>query len=187
MNKTKSAAVIFLVGLSFNAQSAIIDFTSMADGSVSTIGDATFSLAGVGEAGVPSVSSSFGGGLWNSSDGAIYPTNTILRVDFSSAVSNLSWIFDNEGGKSTTFTIYDSAMGVLASGFNTTGVGFKNYDYSGLSDVKRIDWNNNGNNWLFALGSIEYDSVSVPEPTSVFILGLGLAGLGFSRRKRSYN
>lgn len=185
MNMFKPAAVALLAGISFGAQAAVIDFTTMADGSVSRIGDAVFSLAGTGEAGDPSVSSAFGGGLWNSTDGASYPTNTILRVDFDSTVTDLSWIFDNEGSKETTYTLYDAALNVLATGLNSSLSGFQNYDFSSLTGVSRIEWNNLGNNWLFALGSIEYDAeaASVPEPGTLALLGIGLLGVAFSRRK----
>ena len=185
MKKLSLFAALLLTGLAFSAQATTIDFTTMPDGNVSTIGNATFSLAGVGEAGDPFVDGSFGGGLWNSSDSASYPTNTILRVDFATSVTNLSWTFDNEGGKNTSYTIFDSAMNVLASGSNLTGSGFQSYDFSTLTDVSRIDWNNNGNNWLFALGEISYDAVSVPEPASLLLLGLGLVGIGVSKRKQA--
>ena len=174
-----------LLGTAGMANAVLIDFTALPAGSVSTIGDVTFSLAGVGEAGDPYVDpTSFGGGLWNSSDGPTYPTNTILRADFAGPVTDLFWTFDNEGGKTTTYTIYDSSMSVLASGFNDTSSGFQSYDFSALTDVMRIEWNNLGNNWLFALGEIEYEgSSAVPEPSTMFLLGLGMVGLAGIRRK----
>ena len=177
------SAIALSFALSFSAHATLIDFVAMPNGSVSTIGDATFSLAGTGEAGDPSVGSSFGGGLWNSTDGPTYPTNTILRVDFAAAVTDVSWMFDNEGGKTTTFTIYDSLLNVLASGNNLTASGFQAYDFSSLTDVSRIEWNNNGNNWLFALGQIEYESASVPEPAAFGLFGLGLLGMFFSSKR----
>lgn len=185
MKKLSLFATVLLTALCVSAQATTIDFTSMPDGNVSTIGNATFSLAGVGEAGDPFVDGSFGGGLWNSSDSASYPTNTILRVDFATSVTNLSWTFDNEGSKATSFTIFDSAMNILASGSNNTALGYQSYDFSTLTGVSRIDWNNNGNNWLFSLGEISYEAVSVPEPASLLLLGLGLVGVGVSKRKKA--
>lgn len=166
------------------AEATVIDFTAMPDGSVSVIGDATFALSGTGEAGSPTVGSSYGGGLWNSTDGPSYPTNTILSVDFTSGVTGVRWTFDNEGSKATTYTIFDSLMNVLATGYNSTPFGFQSYDFSSLTDVRRIEWNNNGNNWLFALGKIEYEAgSSVPEPGALALLSLGLVGVYASSRR----
>jgi len=175
------AALVFFAPAT---QATTIDFTTFADGtSVTTIGDATFSLAGVGEAGSPVIDTAFGGGLWNSSDNASYPTNTILRVVFAAGASGVSWLFDNEGGKTTSWTMFDSASSVIATGSNSTSGGFQLNDQSSFSGVSRIDWNNNGNNWLFALGSITY-TAETSEPATIAIFGLGLLGIAFARRKR---
>ncbi|HWT54475.1 MAG TPA: PEP-CTERM sorting domain-containing protein [Rhodocyclaceae bacterium] len=175
----KPIALLFalLTSFSLSVHATVIDFTTMPNGPVSVIGDATFSLAGSGESGNPAVDGNFGGGLWNSADNASYPTNSILRVDFATTVTGLQWLFDNEGGKSTTYTVYDSLMNVLASGFNSTASGMQGYDLSGLTGVARIDWNNGGNDWLFALGRIQYTAEAVPEPSAFALLGLGLLGL----------
>lgn len=166
-----------------HAQATVIDFAAMSNGSVSVIGDATFSLAGEGEIGAPTVDSGFGGGLWNSNDGPSYATNTILRVDFGQDVTGVRWTFDNEGSKSTTFTLYDAGLNVLADGVNNTAFDFQSYDFSGLKSVRRIEWNNNGNDWLFALGRLEYTVSSVPEPSTAALFGIGLLG-AFAFRRR---
>jgi PEP-CTERM motif len=165
------------------AQATLINFTTMPAGQVSIIGDATFSLAGTGEMGNPSVFG-FGVGLLNSTDGVDYPTNTILRVEFATDVTGLKWVFNNRNIKATTYTIYDAMSNVLATGLNSYP-GNVNYDFSSLTNARRIDWNNGGNNWLFDLGQIEYVANTVPEPGTLALLGLSLGGVFFARRRSS--
>lgn len=190
-NKSQMNAMACAIGIALSllsstqAGATVIDFVSMSNGNVSVIGDATFSLAGTGEQGAPSVDSDYGGGLWNSTDGPVYATNTILRVDFDKDVTGVSWTFDNEGSKATTFTLYDASLNVLASGLNNTNGDFQNYSFLGLNNVRRIEWGNNGNDWLFALGRLEYTVSAVPEPSTAALFGIGLLAAFIGVRRRS--
>lgn len=170
----------------------ILDFTSMPNGPVSTIGDVTFSLAGVGETGNPFVQNAFGiFGLWNSSDGITYPTNTILRADFSAPVSGVSFDFSPfgfNGHPDQRWTIYDSSLAVIASGAYTSG-SVANYDLTAFSGIQRIEWSNGQNDWLQSVYQLSYTSgtlASVPEPSSIALCGFGacIAGFRAVRRRR---
>ncbi len=164
--------------------STIIDFTTMSNGSITTIGDATFSLAGVGEMGDAYVQ---GGQLWNSSDGASYPTNTILRVDFATVVSGLKFDFlpyGLNGNALQAWTIYDSSLSVIASSAYSSG-SLASYDLTAYDSISRLELHNGRNDWSQGLHRIEYDaSASVPEPTTVALLGIGLVGLAGAEVRR---
>lgn len=178
--------ICLVVGLfAASANATLIDFDTFGAGSVTTVGDATFSLAGSGEAG--DASTSFIDDhtyLWNSADSYIYPTNSILKVEFAAAVDSVLFDFNNWGGKVTTWSLFDALGTVIVSGNLIGDSAIHNYDLSLYTGIKSIEFNNNGNDWTFGLNALTYEVAEVPEPVSIALFGLGLIGLGFLTRKK---
>ncbi|HSH95538.1 MAG TPA: VPDSG-CTERM sorting domain-containing protein [Roseimicrobium sp.] len=182
---------VFALGLfcASPLRAIVIDFDTVAAGSVSTIGGATFSLAGVGESGNPiSAIYSGKGYLWNSSDSIAYPTNSILRVDFASVATGVIFDFNNQGGKTTSWSLLDSSGATIVTGANIADANIHSYNLSAYTGVKSIVWNNNGNDWLFGLNKLTFESSASAVPdggSTLLLLGLAVGGMVVAQRKLS--
>lgn len=146
-----------LVGGAVSAAKAqtSIDFAALPTGSLSGISGATFSLTGSGASGTPYNTNA--SGLWNSPNGS-YPTNTILEVDFATAVSNLLFQYNPygiNGNPAQGWSAYDSLGALLDSGAFTSG-GLASYDLSGLGAIDRLEFCNGANNWSMILVSLSW-------------------------------
>ena len=71
-------------------------------------------------------------------------------------------------------------QGFLFSGLTA---GDHSYTVAGMNSVVWADWNTGQANWTGTL-NIPGGSVGVPEPGTLTLLGIGLLGLGLSRRRR---
>jgi hypothetical protein len=182
MNKLLTFFAACILALSTHVSATLIDFDALADGSYGTIGDTQFSLVGEGVTGDPYKNSFFGHYLYNSSSQFIFPTNTVLRVDFSSAVKNLSFDLNGFGPESSlmNWRIFDDSYTEIAIG-NDISASLAQYDLSAYSGINRIEFFNGGGNTnrFFGLNKISFDvqAASVPEPSTMFIFLLALVGL----------
>jgi hypothetical protein len=181
--KILCAGLLAACALSVNATT--IDIDAFADGPLASAAGVTFSLAGTGEAGTPSVSAVSGPDkyLWNSTDSYAYPTNSILRAVFSGDVSGVLFDFNNWGGKLTNWSLFDSANTLIVSGALIGDSSIHTYDLSTYTGVRSIEFNNNGNDWVFGLNSLTF--TEVPEPMSFALAALGLLAIGFSRKAKA--
>jgi hypothetical protein len=168
-----------------------IDFGDYPYQSLSSLDGVTFSLAGGQNSNGSPVVNVFGNpnGLSNSSTGE-YRTAERLDFKFGAPASGISFEFDNEGSSpygrgASFFDAYDGAN-LVASGF----LGFTNYGFVSVpgSDITLLEFDNGTsgrNSWLFGVDSLTFTPGAVPEPASVVLMAVGIAGLGLIRRPRS--
>jgi hypothetical protein len=135
-----------------------------------------------------------------------YPTANILDFTFSSPVTGLSFIFNNEGDNAgyngdttgTTFTAYDGSVIVFTG--NLSDIEGALVSLPATDTITQLVINNNcgrsscnGGNWWYDVSGLTFTDVSgttftpasspTPEPSSLLLLGTGLLSLGpFLRR-----
>jgi len=168
----------------FSGSETVIDFTELGGNILPpgpfTIGEVTFT----GEPG------------WRLLDGNVLGTVTPalavnadpsqIRLDFASPKGRVGL---NYGAVSATFivSIFDAGLTFLeqtvvsppAFGSNVF-VGFENL--AGISRLVITETGDDG--FLGALDDIRFELAPIPEPSTMLLLGSGLAGLGWYRRRR---
>ena len=197
--------------LSGIAHSAVITFDSVVSGSTSfgfdgdgdSINDVIFSTTdpfGFNTTGP-------GPNMTHIQEPGLEGTTTIspdLRVDFlNGAASNINFGFamntSQGNADGVTFSVFDAANNLLVSAFQLADFtlpngtdpsdfpeGIMNVNFSGIAAYATFDFSDVTadryiiDNFSGTFGSTE----SIPEPSTLALLGVGLIGLGLSRKKK---
>lgn len=116
--------------------------------------------------------------------GAQFPTVAGLVLTFVNSGSALEfWLGDTAPLGTYTIQAFDSTSALIES-FSVTSGSF--VGFFGLTDLKQVTIDSSVDNDAFAIDDVRLVSNNVPEPTSLALLGLGLAGFGFARRKAKH-
>jgi hypothetical protein len=122
--------------------------------------------------------------LTNSSVGTLGNQHDLLRMTFSTPVSDLSWLTGSLGSQAIVFLAYDSSGTILETVNNASVFGLTSF---ASSNIARVDALQPTDSWVWGLDNLSYTpntSSIVPEPSTYAALcGLGLVGLGIYRRR----
>lgn len=172
-----------------NASATLIDFDTIADGTLvsAPISGVTFSLD---NGHLPSVSSVASGstsspphGLLNAECWDFACPEGLLTMSFDTAVSDLSFNMTFENGDIMVEVFQGAISSVVNVLFDGDPLDNEFVDLSGFSGVTAVTLSYAFPRDYFLIDDVSFNPTSVPEPATLALVGLGLAGFRFNQRR----
>ena len=95
---------------------------------------------------------------------------------------DVSWLADSLGGLGVSYQAFSSGGALLETVVAASTTDFDPFSFS-VAQIRRIDIVQPNDGWGHALDNLNF-TAAVPEPATLALMGLGLAGIGYRRKRK---